>query len=88
MRAARQVLSERLGGQAERGGAFGLGNRLCRAAYGHVGRPKAITSNERLAQQQPQASDCLWAMGDVVAMLDAGQAKEESAARPPFEVYE
>jgi len=27
-------------------------------------------------------------MGDVVAMLDAGQAKEESAARPPFEVYE
>jgi hypothetical protein len=27
-------------------------------------------------------------MGDVVAMLDARQAKEESAARPPFEVYE
>jgi hypothetical protein len=47
---------------------------------------KLFTSNERLAQQQPQASDCLWEMGDV--MLDAGQAKEESAARPPFEVYE
>jgi hypothetical protein len=27
-------------------------------------------------------------MGDVVAMLDARQAKEESAVRPPFEVYE
>jgi hypothetical protein len=27
-------------------------------------------------------------MGDVVAMLDARQAKEEGAARPPFEVYE
>jgi len=27
-------------------------------------------------------------MGDVAAMFDAGQAKEESAARPPFEVYE
>jgi hypothetical protein len=27
-------------------------------------------------------------MGGVVAMLDARQAKEESAVRPPFEVYE
>ena len=87
MRAARQVLSERVGGQAERGGRSVWEPCVVRHMGTWDGR-KLFTSNERLAQQQPQASDCLWAMGDVVAMLDAGQGKEESAARPTFEVYE
>jgi hypothetical protein len=47
--------------------------------------PHTTHQTKGLAQQP---SDCLWEMGDVVAMLDAGQGKEESDARPPFEVYE
>ena len=86
MRAVRQVLSERVGGQAERGGrsvweppvSCGIWARRTAESYLHQTKGWLSNSRRRL----------LWEMGDVAAMFDAGQAKEESTARPPFEVYE